>query len=60
MTVDTGNSNLGLGIDVTTFVTTLLDNDPIFAGFSIREEPANTDNFTVMFLEMTGSTAPVL
>lgn len=44
--------------DVTSFVTDLVANGGAFAGFSVREEPANTSNFLVMELPMTG--VPVL
>ena len=39
-----------LVLDVTDFVTDLLANHDSFAGFSLREDPANTLNYLVMFL----------
>ena len=44
-------------LDVTGFVAGLAGGGP-FAGFGVREEPANTSNFTVMSLD--GQYTPVL
>lgn len=47
--------------DVTGFVADLVMNGATFAGFSVREEPANTSNFLVMSLEgISGGALPVL
>jgi hypothetical protein len=39
--------------DVTSFVADLAAHGETFAGFNVREEPANTSNFTVMSLALT-------
>ena len=41
-------------IDVTDFVDDLVANNRTFVGFNVREEPANTSNFTIMQLALTG------
>ncbi len=43
-----------LVFDVTNFVAGLAADGQAFAGFNVREEPANSTNFTVMFLELGG------
>jgi len=40
--------------DATDFVADLVANNWTFAGFNVREEPANTPNFTIMKLALTG------
>jgi len=40
--------------DVTSFVANLVRNGDTFAGFNIREEPANVSNFGVMFIAFCG------
>jgi hypothetical protein len=47
-----------LTFDVTSFVVDLATNGENFVGFNVREEPANTSNFIVMALALTG--VPVL
>lgn len=46
--------------DATTFIGNLLTNGKQFAGFNVREEPANRSNFTVLFFTMDGLGAPQL
>ena len=48
-----------LNFDVTTFLSQLISNRAAFAGFNFREQPANTNNFLVMSLDMAGA-APAL
>jgi hypothetical protein len=55
--VDAGGTQTFV-LDATSFVTDLVANGETFAGFNVREEPANASNFTVMSLELIG--APVL
>jgi len=38
--------------DVTDFIDSLISSGETFAGFNVREEPANTSNFTVLFFNM--------
>ncbi len=40
-----------LTFDVTSFVTGLVGNSETFAGFNFREEPANTSNYLVMYID---------
>jgi hypothetical protein len=47
-----------LFFDVTRFVADLVSNGGTFAGFNVREEPANTSNFVIMQLALSG--VPVL
>ena len=47
-----------LFFDVTDFVADLVSNSRTFAGFNVREEPANTSNFVIMQLALSG--VPVL
>jgi hypothetical protein len=47
-----------LFFDVTDFVADLVSNSRTFAGFNVREEPANTSNFVIMQLAL--SNVPVL
>ena len=49
-----------LTFDVTSFVAGLVASGQTFAGFNVREEPANTQNFVVMFLELAGGFLPRL
>jgi hypothetical protein len=42
-------------IDVTDFVANAVANEWTFAGFNVREEPANTSNFEIMQLTLTGT-----
>ena len=37
--------------DATNFVSVLLANGDGFAGFGVREDPPNTSNFLIMFLD---------
>jgi PEP-CTERM motif len=40
-----------VNLDTTNFVSALFANGDGFAGFDVREDPANTSNFLVMFLD---------
>jgi len=49
-----------LSFDVTPLVRTVLSNGGIFIGFNVREDPANTPNYVVMQMTMSGEAAPLL
>lgn len=57
-TLSTGGFTLP--VDVTQFVAGLVGQGTTFAGFNFRESPANTGNFLIMHMDMTGGTAPNL
>ena len=41
--------------DVTAFLRSLISSDKTFAGFNVREDPANSFNFTILFFNMDGA-----
>jgi hypothetical protein len=52
--------NTELMLDATGFIQGLVNSHNAFAGFNLREDPANVPNFTVFRIEMTGPAAPLL
>ena len=46
--------------DVMTFIESRVAGGERFAGFNVREEPANSSNFGVLFFQMDGPNAPLL
>lgn len=49
-----------LMLDATGFIQGLVNGGNAFAGFNLREDPANVPNFTVFGIEMNGVVAPQL
>lgn len=56
----TSTTSDALVLDATGFITGLISRGEGFAGFNLREAPANLLNFGVIGIDMTGSTAPRL
>jgi hypothetical protein len=54
-TVNASDSGSFFSFDVTSFVQNLIDSQSPYAGFTIREEPPNLANLTVMFFFGTGA-----
>jgi hypothetical protein len=46
--------------NLSTIIQNLVSNNCHYAGFNLREEPANTANYTILFFDATGVTAPQL
>lgn len=46
--------------DTTLFMKLLYSGGSTFAGFNVREEPANSSNFTVLHMTMSGANQPQL
>ena len=55
-----GLSSQTVVFDAKAFLDSLVQGGEAFAGFNLREDPANSSNFLVLFFNMDGPTAPRL